>query len=361
MTSFFYCRSFFLTEAILLVPLLLFPPLQWHQRPLLLATTSEKVQESKEVMGEMADSQDLREGRDFHQMVEKAISATVTIYSRKTNLLGESIIYASGALISSDGKIITCNHLVEGTKKLIVETEEDRYFSAHLVGRDPETDLAVLKIEASSPLPYIKLGDSQKVRVGDIALALGSPLNYKRSVTRGIVSGLRINETITEIGEYIQTDALITEGSSGGPLINLKGEIIGINIAASHVEPHAGAIGFAITSKIVKNVVDQISTYGKVRRCKVGVIGTKLLGEKKFHIKTVEPGSLGDKIGLKEDDFILEFLGHPVRSSKALETWVSLMKPNDEIVFKILRGRYYLLLKGRVFLEKERDREDLLF
>jgi S1-C subfamily serine protease len=175
-------------------------------------------------------------------------------------------------IVSQDGYILTNHHVVDGATEIRIELTDDRNFTAKLVGSDPPSDLAVLKIEAKS-LPVLPLGDSDKVRVGDVVLALGNPLGIGQTVTQGIISakGRFTGLSDGSFEDFLQTDAAINQGNSGGALVNTNGELVGIN--SQILSPSGGniGIGFAIPSNMSRAVMDQLMKTGKVRRGMIGV------------------------------------------------------------------------------------------
>src|SRR5829696_8610509 len=216
----------------------------------------------------------------------------------------------SGVVVSADGYILTNHHVVDGAEDIRVELTDNRTFPAKLVGSDAPSDLAVLKIDATN-LPVLPLGDSDKVRVGDVALAVGNPLGIGQTVTSGIISAKE--RTTSGVGDgsfanFIQTDAAINRGNSGGALVNTSGELIGIN--SQILSPTGGSIGigFAIPSNMAKGVMDQLIKSGKVRRGQLGVqiqdvtsdiaASLDLKEVRGVIIGAVTPGSAGERAGL---------------------------------------------------------------
>ncbi len=261
----------------------------------------------------------------------------------------------SGVIVSQDGYILTNRHVIEGVSKIIVALWNDQRFDAKVVGTDEVTDIAVLKIEAKDVrLAPATLGDSDKVRVGDWAIAVGNPFGLRQTMTVGIISaiGRRPGETgAIEIGytEFIQTDAAINPGNSGGPLCNIRGEVIGINTAISSPTGGNVGIGFAIPINTAKFVMEQILKRGKVVR---GWLGVELqevsdlpdpaaLGLKEPRgavIVRVLPNSPAEKSGLQSQDVIVEFNGVPVRSIAHLQSLVGRTPPGTTVPVKIVRG-----------------------
>jgi Do/DeqQ family serine protease len=231
----------------------------------------------------------------------------------------------SGFLVDSDGRILTNNHVVSDAEDITVTLNDQRTFKAKVIGTDPESDVAVIQIKGDK-LPYLKLGDSDKIQVGDWAIAIGNPLGVLRgSVTVGIISAqgranLNIfgNRELT-FQDFIQTDASINFGNSGGPLCNINGEVVGINTA---INPSGQGIGFAIPINLAKHVADQLIAHGKVQRAWLGVSLDPLtpdvadmLGipnQKGVVITQVHKGMPAEKAGLRRNDVIVEYDGDPV-------------------------------------------------
>ncbi len=253
----------------------------------------------------------------------------------------------SGVIVSPDGYILTNNHVVDGATDVRVTLTDKREFKARIVGTDPKTDLAVLKIDATN-LPTVVLGNSDKVQVGDYALAIGDPFGLGGTVTMGIISATgRGNLGIEDYEDFIQTDAPINPGNSGGALVNDHGDLIGINTAIlSHSEGNQG-IGFAIPESVARNVTDQILRNGKVIRAYLGVMseGVTPALAKAFHEKEVggalvaevTPDSPASHAGIEKGDIILSVNGKPINDSPQLAMTISLMQPGTSVSLKVLR------------------------
>jgi serine protease Do len=254
----------------------------------------------------------------------------------------------SGVIVSPDGYILTNNHVVDSATDILVTLHDKREFKARVVGTDPRTDIAVLKIEASG-LPTVTIGDSSKAQVGDYVLAVGNPFGVGQSVTMGIVSATgRAHLGIEDYEDFIQTDAAINPGNSGGALVNDRGELIGINTAIlAHGSEGNQGIGFAVPVNLARNVMDQILKNGKVTRAYLGVMPqdvtapmAKAFGEKEPRgalIGDISPNSPAQKAGLQKGDIILELNGAPVSDSNQLRMTISMMEPGASVTLKVLR------------------------
>src|SRR5437762_5426640 len=230
----------------------------------------------------------------------------------------------SGFIIDREGRVLTNNHVVRDAETIKVTLNDGRTFKATTVGTDPATDVAVIKIDGTN-LPVLPLGDSDQLRIGDWAIAIGNPLGMLRgSVTVGIVSAqgrsdLNIYGGTPRYQDFIQTDASINFGNSGGPLCNIRGEAIGINTA---INPNGQGIGFAIPINLAKHVSDQLIAHGSVKRAMMGVMlaeltpemaeGFGIPGTEGVVIERVIAGSPAERAGLKRNDVIVEFDGQPV-------------------------------------------------
>ncbi|WP_092500213.1 DegQ family serine endoprotease [Meinhardsimonia xiamenensis] len=236
----------------------------------------------------------------------------------------------SGFVISEDGYIVTNNHVIEGADEITVEFLGGETLDAKIVGTDPKTDIALLKVEADRPLPFVRFGDSDKARVGDWVLAVGNPLGQGFSVSAGIVSarGRALSGTYDD---FIQTDAAINRGNSGGPLFNMDGEVIGVNTAI--LSPTGGSIGigFSMASNVVSKVVDQLMKYGETRR---GWLGVRIqdvtpdlaeglgLDEPRGALVTDVPEGPAKQAGIEPGDVIVAFDGEEVDNTRELVTLV---------------------------------------
>ncbi|PKH55506.1 serine endoprotease DegQ [Shewanella sp. Choline-02u-19] len=254
----------------------------------------------------------------------------------------------SGVIIDAEeGYIVTNNHVIEGADEILIGLSDGREVEAKLIGTDTESDIALLKIEAKN-LTALKRADSDELQVGDFAVAIGNPFGLGQTVTSGIVSAMgRSGLGIEMLENFIQTDAAINSGNSGGALVNLNGDLIGINTAI--VAPGGGnvGIGFAIPSNMVNNLVDQIIEHGEVRRGVLGVLGQDLTSElaKGFGIDTqhggfineVMPDSAADKAGIKVGDIITSVNGRKIKSFQELRAKVATMGAGSKVEFGLIR------------------------
>jgi serine protease Do len=256
----------------------------------------------------------------------------------------------SGVIVSADGYILTNNHVVDEADKVEVELNDNRKFTAKVIGADPPSDVAVIKISTTG-LPTVPIGDSDRVEIGDLVLAVGNPLGIGQTVTMGIISAKGRQSPGRDEGsfeDFLQTDAAINQGNSGGALVNLRGELIGI---PSQILSRSGGnigIGFAIPTKMARNVMDQLVRNGKVRRGKLGIIIQDIdpdiakqfgySGANGAFVQDVEKGDPADQAGVKPGDIITEFQGQRVTDSSQLKNLASQTAPGTTVRFKVWRA-----------------------
>jgi serine protease Do len=256
----------------------------------------------------------------------------------------------SGVIVSADGYILTNHHVIDGADRVKVAMQDHREFTAKVVGKDPQTDVAVLKIDATN-LPHADFGNSDSVQVGDIVLALGNPFGIGQTVTMGIVGATHrdTGERIEEYEDFIQTDAAINPGNSGGALVNIKGELIGINTAILSRSGGNQGVGFAIPARNARNIMDQILKTGKVSRGHMGVLiqpvtaaiakQFELPGEARGAlISDVTENSPAQRAGLQAGDIVTELNGTPISDSSNLRVRIAGLSPDTTARLKIFRN-----------------------
>lgn len=298
---------------------------------------------------------------DFVETANTVTQAVVniTVTSRNSS---EPSSGGSGVIISSDGYIITNNHVIDGGGKVEVSLYNKRTYKAKVVGKDPHTDLALLKVEAKglSPVTY---ANSDNVQVGEWVLAVGNPFNLTSTVTAGIVSakGRNINilQGMYSIESFIQTDAVVNPGNSGGALVNMKGELIGINAAIMSETGAYEGYSFAIPSNLVQKIMRDLKEFGSAQRALLGVrikdVDNEIAADFNLSnvegvlVRTVDPGSGAAEAGLQMNDIIIGVNGVKTGSVPELQEQIALFRPGDSVVLDIIRnGR--IIKKGDVVL-----------
>ena len=285
-----------------------------------------------------------------------------TPQERKTSALG------SGFIISDDGIVITNNHVIQGAEDVFVRVNGDQEFKAKILGADPGMDLAVLKIESDEKFVPVKFGDSDKSRIGDWVIAIGNPFGLGGTVTAGIISARNRSIGLSRYEDFIQTDASINQGNSGGPLFNMNGDVIGINTAILGQSGSIG-IGFAIPSNSADRVIKQLIEFGETKRGWLGVriqTVTKEIAEvekldkpRGALVASVADGSPSDKGGIKAGDIILEFDGKPIKEMVELPKIVAQTDVGKKVVVKVWRNKREItknIILGR--LETSEDFKD---
>jgi serine protease Do len=234
----------------------------------------------------------------------------------------------SGFIIDAAGFVVTNNHVIEDADEIMVLTHDNEELKATLVGRDEKTDLALLKVEAGHPLPYVKWGDSDALRVGDWVMAIGNPFGLGGTVTAGILSARQRDINSGPYDDYMQTDASINRGNSGGPMFNTDGEVVGINTAIFSPSGGSVGIGFAIPANLARPIIDQIKQFGKPKRGWLGVRiqtvspelaeGLRLEDPRGALVASVTKGGPADKAGIKQGDVVLKFDGKDITQMRGL-------------------------------------------
>ncbi len=268
----------------------------------------------------------------------------------------------SGVIVTQDGYILTNNHVIEEADVIMVSLVDKRAFSAKVVGSDPKTDLALLKIDTTD-LPTLPLGDSGKLEVGQFVLAVGDPFGLSGTVTMGIVSAKgRANLKIADYEDFIQTDASINPGNSGGALVNLDGELIGINTVIFSQTGGSVGVGFAIPSNMAKAVMYNLIEYGRVVRGWLGVGIQDLNPQSRKILNYQGEGALvglvmekspAQKAGIKTGDIISSYHGQPINSGSELKNLVGDTHPGDKVEFKVIRNGQELTLSAKIEEMKE--------
>ncbi len=275
----------------------------------------------------------------------------------------------SGVIVDArKGLILTNNHVIDNSEKINVTLNDKRQFEAELVGSDPKTDLALLKIDARN-LTALKLADARSTRVGDYVIAVGNPFGLSSTVTSGIVSALgRDTRGGDNYSDYIQTDASINPGNSGGALVNSRGELIGINTAIVSRSGGNNGIGFAVPVRIIENVMGQLETTGEVKRGRIGVVIQNITPELReaMNLKSLDGALISDvsedtpadKAGLKAGDVVIAFNGEDVLDSSDLRNAVGLVQPGTRADITFLRDGSRRTIRIEI-AEIEEDREVL--
>lgn len=317
----------------------------------------------------------------YGDAVRKAVPAVVSIFTSKEvkqprnpflndplfrHFFGErfenesqrAFSLGSGVIISPKGYIVTNQHVVEAADEIEVALADGKKFAAKVVGSDPETDLAVLKVDAQN-LPAITLGQAENLRVGDVVLAIGNPLGVGQTVTMGIVSALhRTGLAINTFENFIQTDAAINQGNSGGALIDASGNLVGINTAILSQTGGSIGIGFAIPVSTARQVMEQLIATGAVTRGWVGVELQEITAElaESFKLGTsagvlvagVQRGSPADRAGVKPGDIVVTVDGTPVRDPDSMRNLIVALVPGKQAALKLKRGQGELELQVQV-------------
>ena len=299
---------------------------------------------------------------DFVLAANKSIGAVVYIKNTangSTNnylnyFLGEDkrarVGTGSGVIVSPDGYVLTNNHVIENATKLEVTTNDNKRYQATLVATDPATDIAVLKIDTDKPLPYLYFGDSDQTRIGEWVLAIGNPFNLNSTVTAGIISAKSrdLNDRDSKNQSYIQTDAAVNMGNSGGALVNTSGELIGINTAITSMSGGFEGYSFAIPSNIARKVFEDLVEFGSVKKGLIGIFGTPVTPDlvasenlsllEGVYIREVQKGMGAEKAGLKEEDIITQIDDIKIKTFSDLTGYIESKHPGDRVTVEYYRN-----------------------
>ena len=312
---------------------------------------------------------------EFSQVYEHVKDSVVNIRTKKTTYVNtynplEEFLYGksggtekresgtlgSGFVVSEDGYVMTNNHVVDGADEIYVIFSDGREDKTKIVGRTPEIDIAILKIESTEKFKPIEFANSDETKIGQWAIAFGNPLGLNNTMTVGVVSATgRSSLGIEKVENFIQTDAAINQGNSGGPLIDINGRLIGINTAIMSQSGGSVGIGFAIPANLAKNVKDSIISTGKYERPFIGIQLQDLTSElaKQFGLKstsgvlisTVEPNSPAQKAGLKNGDVIIKLDNKSINSSGSLVGQIAAKKVGDNVTLVVMRDKKEVSVK----------------
>ncbi len=301
---------------------------------------------------------------DFTEAAEKTVNSVVHVKNRTISTQPRSIMdyfsgsgttremigSGSGVIISADGYIITNNHVIANASELSVTLNNNKTYSAELVGTDPKTDIALIKLDSNEKFPYVTFGDSNEVKIGEWVLAVGNPFNLTSTVTAGIVSAKArdLNEFDGNPQSFIQTDAAVNRGNSGGALVNTRGELIGINTAITSETGSYVGYAFAVPSNNARKVIEDIMEFGNVQRGILGITGGTLnsriadeIGTDEtegVYVSSVEKGSGAEKSGIYEGDIIKQLDGYKVGKFSDLVGYLGSKRPNDVVEVTVLRN-----------------------
>lgn len=283
-------------------------------------------------------------------VVDSVSPSVVHVQVRGGARRGAGVGSGSGSLISPDGLVLTNNHVVEGATQIELQLTDQRRVTARVLGRDPDTDIAVLRAETSDRLPHVAIGNSKKVRPGQLAIAIGNPLGFESTVTAGIVSAVGRSLRAQNgrlIGDVIQTDAALNPGNSGGPLVNSRGEVIGVNTA---VIMGAQGICFSVAANMAQHVLTQILQHGRVRRARLGIAGDQIALPQRLKVHAgltqsagvrvveVQPDSPASAAGLEPGDVILSLDQDAVTGIDDIARLLDGAKIGQRVTVRILRN-----------------------
>jgi Do/DeqQ family serine protease len=314
---------------------------------------------------------------DFTEAANKTVNSVVHVFNKSVTtgyrsqleyFMGrpsqrEAIGTGSGVIITADGYIVTNNHVIENSTELRVKLNNNKTYVAELVGTEPSSDIALLKIDTDEELPYVVFGDSDQAQIGEWVLAVGNPFNLTSTVTAGIISakGRDLNTSDRNMQNFIQTDAAVNPGNSGGALINTNGELIGINTAiASRTGSYVG-YSFAVPSNNARKIIQDLMEYGSVQKGMLGISGRELNGSlarkeglpvsEGIYIADVVPESGASKARVREGDIITGIDGLNIRSFNDLTGYVASKNPGDIVNIKVLRDDRILTLPIEITLD----------
>ncbi|HEY2070230.1 MAG TPA: Do family serine endopeptidase [Rhizomicrobium sp.] len=280
----------------------------------------------------------------------------------------KAVAMGSGFVVDRNGFIVTNNHVIEKAKKITVKMPDGREFDAHLVGTDPATDIAVLKVKADKPLPAVDFVDDRQVRVGDWVIAVGNPFGLSNTVTAGIVSSIGRDVGNGPYTDFIQIDAPINRGNSGGPTFDLRGKVIGMNSMIFSPSGGSVGIGFAIPSSTIREVIAQLESKGRVARGYMGVeiqsvtadmaasMGRK--DSKGAIVATISPGGPAARAGFQQGDLVLALNGKPIEDSRDLTRRVAMLPAGASATFTVDRGGQSKTLTVKIGEKKDSDQAD---
>lgn len=303
------------------------------------------------------------ENIDFVDAADKAVHSVVHVknvsyrtisnpileyyYGYRGGQQQEQIGTGSGVIISEDGYIVTNNHVIKDAQNIEITLNTGKSYKAKLIGTDDKMDISLLKIDADEKLPYSTFADSDNVKVGEWVLAVGNPYNLNSTVTAGIVSAKARNLDTSGLQSFIQTDAAVNPGNSGGALVNTRGELIGINTMISSTTGSYVGYSFAVPSNITRKIIEDILEYGMVQRGMLGVQGAELNGtiskelglkaSNGFYVDDVTKNSGAAKAGLKKGDVIIKIDDKVINTFADLNGYINTKRPNDEVKVTILR------------------------
>jgi serine protease Do len=309
------------------------------------------------------------EAIDFTSAAEKALEQIVHVknvtyrtvynpidffYGNRGGQTQPQVGTGSGVIISEDGFIVTNNHVIEGAAEIEITLNNKKSYKAKLIGSDSKMDIALLKVDADEKLPYAVFADSDQVKVGEWVLAVGNPYNLNSTVTAGIISAKARNLDTSGIQSFIQTDAVVNPGNSGGALVNTRGELVGINTMISSNTGSYVGYSFAVPSNITRKIIEDIMEFGNVQRGILGIEGRELNGEASkelniretqgFYVNKVTKNSGAEKAGIKSGDVIVKLDNQNITSFAELSGYVNTKRPNDEINVTVNRDGKRLVI-----------------